>query len=39
MTDANGCTTTVSGTITEPSPLVGSATAGTILCNGGTTTS
>ena len=38
VTDANGCTTTVSGTITEPSPLVGSATAGTILCNGGTTT-
>ena len=38
VTDANGCATTVSGTITQPNPLVGSASAGTILCNGGTTT-
>ncbi|MFM7730687.1 MAG: hypothetical protein ACKO6L_06595, partial [Flavobacteriales bacterium] len=38
VTDANGCTFDVSGTITSPTPLSASATAGTILCNGQTTT-
>jgi len=38
VTDANGCTFDVSGTITEPAVLSASATAGTILCNGETTT-
>ncbi len=35
VTDANGCTETVSVTLTEPTPLVLSSTAGNILCNGG----
>ena len=38
VTDANGCTSITSGTITEPTALVASASAGTITCNGGTTT-
>jgi hypothetical protein len=38
VTDANGCTSIASGTITEPTTLVASASAGTITCNGGTTT-
>src|SRR6185436_12694507 len=38
VTDANGCTAVVSGTITQPSQLTASASYGTILCNGGTTT-
>jgi hypothetical protein len=38
VTDANGCTSIVSGTITQPSALIASANAGTINCNGGTTT-
>src|SRR5690606_2695752 len=38
VTDANGCTSTVTVTITEPGQLTANATAGTILCNGGTTT-
>jgi hypothetical protein len=37
-TDANGCTTTASATITEPSALVASISSQTnVLCNGGTT--
>jgi hypothetical protein len=36
ITDANGCTATISATVTEPSPLVVNASATTILCNGGT---
>ncbi|MFK7786641.1 MAG: beta strand repeat-containing protein, partial [Crocinitomicaceae bacterium] len=36
VTDANGCSETVSITITEPTALVVSATATTIDCNGGT---
>ncbi len=36
-TDANGCTKTTSVTITQPSAITISATAGNILCNGGTT--
>jgi hypothetical protein len=36
VTDINGCTITVSGTISEPSQLVASPTAGTIACFGGT---
>jgi hypothetical protein len=38
VTDANGCATTVSDSVSEPTQLVASATAGTIACNGGTTT-
>jgi hypothetical protein len=38
VTDANGCTATTTGTVTEPSTLVASSTTGTIACNGGTTT-
>ncbi|MFZ7113900.1 MAG: T9SS type A sorting domain-containing protein, partial [Bacteroidota bacterium] len=39
VTDANGCTSTTSVTISEPSQLVASASAtGSILCFGGTTT-
>src|SRR6185295_2352806 len=38
VTDANGCSATVTVTITEPSQLNASAINGTILCNGGTTT-
>jgi hypothetical protein len=38
VTDANGCTSTTSGTITQPTQLVASSSAGTIACNGGTTT-
>src|SRR6185436_19124704 len=37
VTDANGCTASASVTITEPTLLVSSASAGTIACNGGTT--
>jgi hypothetical protein len=37
-TDANGCTTTASATITEPSTLVASISSQTnVLCNGGAT--
>ncbi|HLP11186.1 MAG TPA: T9SS type A sorting domain-containing protein, partial [Flavobacteriales bacterium] len=35
VTDANGCTSSTSVTITEPTALSASSTAGTILCNGG----
>ncbi|HEX4878090.1 MAG TPA: hypothetical protein VFV31_15580 [Chitinophagaceae bacterium] len=38
VTDNNGCAATVSGTITEPTLLQAAAEAGTILCNGGSTT-
>ena len=38
VTDANGCSATGSYTVTEPDELVATVTAGTISCNGGTTT-
>ncbi|WP_317898956.1 T9SS type A sorting domain-containing protein [Aurantibacillus circumpalustris] len=38
ITDANGCSATTSVTITEPTLLTASATSGTILSFGGTTT-
>lgn len=37
ITDAAGCTATVTSNITSPSQLVPTATAGNIACNGGTT--
>jgi hypothetical protein len=37
VTDANGCTAQTSGSISQPSALVVSASVGTILCNGGQT--
>ncbi|MBS1645523.1 MAG: SprB repeat-containing protein, partial [Bacteroidetes bacterium] len=36
VTDANGCTATTTGTITEPSLLTASSSNSAILCNGGT---
>jgi len=36
VTDANGCSANVSGTVTEPSALNVSSSATSILCNGGT---
>jgi SprB repeat len=38
VTDANGCTKTVTGTIAQPTLLVASASNTPILCNGGTST-
>src|SRR5205814_9999664 len=38
VTDAHGCSTVVSGNISEPAVLVASNTHGTIACNGDTTT-
>ena len=38
VTDANGCPASTSITITEPTQVVAASSAGTILCNGGTTT-
>src|SRR5204863_35817 len=38
VTDANGCSAVVTGTISQPSVLSASATNGTIACFGGTTT-
>jgi len=38
VTDNHGCTGTVSVTVTEPDPVTISAAAGTIACNGQTTT-
>ena len=38
VTDARGCTSTTTGTITQPTQLVASSVAGTILVSGGTTT-
>jgi len=37
VTDANGCTTTTTSTITEPTSVNASATNATVLCNGGAT--
>ncbi len=36
VTDANGCTTTATATVTEPDPLVATTQATDVLCNGGT---
>jgi hypothetical protein len=36
VTDANGCSETVSITVTEPTPLVIDVTAAGIACDGGT---
>jgi hypothetical protein len=38
ITDANGCTTTASVSVTEPSALVGNISASSIICNGGVST-
>jgi hypothetical protein len=38
VTDANGCTSTTTGTVSQPASLVASASNTTILCNGGTST-
>ncbi len=38
VTDANGCTNIVSGTIAQPTALVAAASSTPILCNGGTST-
>ncbi|MFM8433324.1 MAG: T9SS type A sorting domain-containing protein, partial [Bacteroidota bacterium] len=38
ITDANGCSTTVSGTLIQPTALVTNSTQGTISCSGGSTT-
>jgi hypothetical protein len=38
VTDANGCTATTTGNITQPSQLTASSTPGSISCYGGTTT-
>ncbi|MFM7217362.1 MAG: hypothetical protein ACKO1U_05035, partial [Bacteroidota bacterium] len=38
VTDANGCTSVTTGTVSQPSVMVASSTAGTIACFGGTTT-
>src|SRR5690606_28304831 len=38
VTDVNNCSAIVSGTITQPNLLTASSTAGTIACNGGSTT-
>src|SRR5205823_10193462 len=38
VTDANGCSTVVSGTISQPPALSASETHGPILCHGDTTT-
>lgn len=35
--DANGCSAQTSGTVTQPTALIASATPGVILCNGGQT--
>src|SRR5687767_6311149 len=37
VTDANGCVTTASATVTQPAVLSGSAVASPVLCNGGAT--
>jgi SprB repeat/Secretion system C-terminal sorting domain len=36
VTDARGCTSVASGTVTQPAALVAASTASAILCNGGT---
>src|SRR5207249_1578597 len=38
VTDADGCTSTTTGTIGEPAKLVASSSTTTILCNGGNST-
>jgi hypothetical protein len=38
VTDANGCTASTSITVSQPTAVVVSAIAGTIICNGGNTT-
>ncbi|MGE3823487.1 MAG: beta strand repeat-containing protein, partial [Bacteroidia bacterium] len=38
VTDANGCTSVTTGTVGEPTTLLASSSAGSISCNGGTTT-
>ena len=38
VTDANGCTSTTTGSVSEPTTLQASSSAGSIDCNGGTTT-
>ena len=38
VTDANNCTATASGTITQPTAIIATPTAGKILCYGGSTT-
>src|ERR1035438_9362872 len=38
VTDANGCISNTSGTVTEPAVLFASSSSGSILCHGGTTT-
>jgi len=38
VTDANGCTSTTTGTVSQPANLVASSSAGSIACNGGSTT-
>ncbi|MFN5459249.1 MAG: T9SS type A sorting domain-containing protein, partial [Bacteroidota bacterium] len=38
ITDANNCTYSLSVSITQPTQLIASASSGSILCNGGTTT-
>jgi large repetitive protein len=38
VTSANGCTSTIAVSITQPTVITGSASAGTISCNGSTTT-
>src|SRR5205807_8487324 len=38
VTDANGCTATTTGTITEPSAVVASSSNTAIQCNGGSST-
>jgi hypothetical protein len=38
ITDVNGCTGTVTATVTEPTDLIAISSATTILCNGGTAT-
>jgi len=38
VTDANGCSSTASGSVSQPTALSASSNAGTIACHGGTTT-
>ena len=38
VTDAKGCSSTTTGTVSQPAALVASSSAGTISCNGGSTT-
>jgi hypothetical protein len=38
VTDANGCSSTTTGTVSQPSQLTASSSAGTIACFGGSTT-